>query len=112
VSANSADLAGAALVRLLDAHGGHAETIARGRYELPGRALSRDPLGGPELKCTGDTLFAAAPRPATAVRLASGRRVKPTAWMSLSGLPQRTPDRDTRGYFDAHGQRVWLDVFS
>jgi hypothetical protein len=112
VSANSADLAGAALVRLLDAHGGHAETIMRGRYVLPGGTLSPDPLGGPELKCTGDTVFGAARRPATAVRLASGRRVTPSAWMSLSGLPQRTPDRDTRGYFDAHGQRVWLDVFS
>jgi hypothetical protein len=31
--------------------------------------------------------------------------------MSLSGLPQRAPDRDTRGYFDAQGRRVWLDVF-
>jgi hypothetical protein len=112
VAANSADLAGARLARLLDAHGGRAETIVRGRYMVPGRALSRDPLGGPELKCTGDTVFSAASRPATAVRLADGRRVKPTAWMSLSGLPQRTPDRDTRGYFDAHGKRVWLDVFN
>jgi len=32
-------------------------------------------------------------------------------WMSLSGLPQRVADRDTRGYFDARGRRVWLDVF-
>jgi hypothetical protein len=31
--------------------------------------------------------------------------------MSLSGLPQTAPDRDTRGYFDARGQRVWVDVF-
>jgi hypothetical protein len=31
--------------------------------------------------------------------------------MSLSGLPQRAPDRDTRGYFDANGNRVWLDVY-
>jgi hypothetical protein len=31
--------------------------------------------------------------------------------MSLSGLPQAAPDRDTRGYFDAAGQRVWLDVY-
>jgi hypothetical protein len=31
--------------------------------------------------------------------------------MSVSGLPQRVPDRDTRGYFDARGRRVWLDVF-
>ena len=35
----------------------------------------------------------------------------PTVWMSLSGLPQRVPDRDTRGYFDASGRRVWLDVY-
>ena len=32
--------------------------------------------------------------------------------MSLSGLPQRVPDRDTRGYFDASGRRVWIDVFA
>jgi hypothetical protein len=31
--------------------------------------------------------------------------------MSLSGLPQVRPDRDTRGYFDSRGHRVWLDVF-
>jgi hypothetical protein len=112
VAANSADLAGAALVRLLDAHRAHAETIVRGRYLLPHGTLSRDPLGGPELKCTGDTVFAAASRPATGVRLANGRRVTPAAWMSFSGLPQRAPDRDTRGYFDARGRRVWLDVFN
>ena len=112
VAANSADLAGARLARLLDAHGGHAEMIVRGRYVLPGGALSRDPLGGPELKCAVETTFTAAARPARAVRLASGKRVKPAAWMSLSGLPQSTPDRDTRGYFDARGRRVWLDVFN
>jgi hypothetical protein len=46
-----------------------------------------------------------------AVELASGKVVHPLAWMSLSGLPQAAADRDTRGYFDARGRRVWLDVF-
>ncbi|HUO73443.1 MAG TPA: hypothetical protein VMU39_21920 [Solirubrobacteraceae bacterium] len=110
-SATAADTIGAALVRLLDAHGGAGETVVRGRYVLPGRALSRDPLGGPELKCNLDQTFMAARAPAVAVRLASGRVVQPLRWMSLSGLPQVAPDRDTRGYFDARGRRVWLDVF-
>jgi hypothetical protein len=110
-SATAADRVGTALVRLLDAHTGAGETIVRGRYVLPGGALSRDPLGGPEIKCNLDTTFVAAPRPAVGVRLASGRVVQPLRWMSLSGLPQVAPDRDTRGYFDARGRRVWLDVF-
>jgi hypothetical protein len=112
VDASSADLAGVRIARLLDSHGGRPETIVRGRYVLPGGVVSRDPLGGPLLKCTGDVTFAAASRPAGVVRLANGKRVKPAAWMSLSGLPQRVPDRDTRGYFDARGRRVWLDVFN
>ncbi|MBV9915565.1 MAG: hypothetical protein JO153_03610 [Solirubrobacterales bacterium] len=111
VSADSADLAGRALVALLDRHGGAPETIVPGRYVLPGGATSRDPLGTPELKCSLDIRFTAARRGAVAVQLASGRRVRPRAWMSLSGLPERAPDRDTRGYFDARGRRVWLDVF-
>jgi len=31
--------------------------------------------------------------------------------MSLSGLSQVAPDRDTRGYFDSQGNRTWLEVF-
>ncbi len=111
ISASSADIVGRAVVALLDGHGGSPETVVTGRYVLPGGALSRDPLGGPELNCTTQTQFAAASHPAFAVQLANGKRVRPLAWMSLSGLPQRTPDRDTRGYFDAHGHRVWLDVY-
>jgi hypothetical protein len=111
VSPNAADIVGAALQQILDARGGRPERIVPGRYVLGGGALSRDPLGGPELKCSVDQRFAAARRRATAVALATGRRVRPRMWMSLSGLPQRRPDRDTRGYFDAHGRRVWLDVF-
>ncbi|MGZ4351506.1 MAG: hypothetical protein ACXVRX_13390, partial [Solirubrobacteraceae bacterium] len=67
--------------------------------------------GGPEVKCNTQLTFIAARKPAVAVKLASGRVVRPQAWMSLSGLPQTAPDRDTRGYFDAAGRRVWLDVF-
>jgi hypothetical protein len=112
VSAKAADLVGNALVRVLNHQSGAAETIVHGRYVLPGRKLSRDPLGGPELKCNVDTKFVRARHPATAVRLASGKTIHPLAWMSLSGLPQKRPDRDTRGYFNAKGKRVWLDVFS
>ncbi len=49
--------------------------------------------------------------PAVGVELAGGTIVHPLAWMSLSGLPQIRPDRDTRGYYNAKGQRVWLNVF-
>ncbi len=109
-SANAANIIGSALVKLLDGHGGASERVVTGRYVLPGGVLSRDPLGGPELKCSVDTVFHAS-GPAKAVELASGKVVHPKLWMSLSGLPQRRPDRDTRGYFDAAGHRVWVDVF-
>jgi hypothetical protein len=109
-SANASDIIGRALVGLLDRHGGRPETIVRGRYILPSGRRSRDPLGGPELKCSVDQTFRSAGR-AIGVELADGRVVRPRVWMSLGGLPQRRPDRDTRGYFDARGRRVWLDVF-
>jgi hypothetical protein len=109
-SANAANIIGDALVRLLDGHGGRSEQVVRGRYILPSGRRSRDPLGGPEIKCTSDQIFHYAGR-AVGVLLAGGRVVRPALWMSLSGLPQRTPDRDTRGYFDRRGRRVWLDVF-
>ncbi len=108
--AQTGNIVGAALVRVLDAHGGAAERVVEGRYVLPDGGLSRDPLGGPEIKCNVDQTFRYAGR-AVAVELASGRRVVPLVWMSLSGLPQREPDRDTRGYFDSRGERVWLNVF-
>jgi hypothetical protein len=110
-SSRSGDIVNAALVALLDRHG-RPERIATGRYVLPGGKLSRDPLGGPELKCSSDTTFTSAGHAATRVQLTGGKRIKPRAWMSLSGLPQKHPDRDTRGYFDRRGRRVWLDVFS
>jgi hypothetical protein len=112
VSPHSADLIGAALVRVLRGQaGGRGGSVLRGRYLLPGGISSRDPLGAPELKCSVDTAFTPASHPAEAVRLASGKVVRPKVWMSVSGLPQIRPDRDTRGYFDARGRRVWLDVF-
>ncbi len=109
-SAQAANIIGNALVRLLDRRTGPPELIVRGRYILRSGRRSRDPLGGPEIKCSGDQTFHYAGR-AVGVQLAGGRVAHPTLWMSLSGLPQRTPDRDTRGYFDARGRRVWLDVF-
>ncbi len=112
VNASAGDIVGDALVGLLDGHGGPPEQVVRGRYVLPGGLLSRNPLGSPSaLNCSSQTSFHASRRPATAVQLASGRRIRPALWMSLSGLPQRAPDRDTRGYFDARGRRVWLDVY-
>ncbi len=108
--AQTGNIIGAALVKLLDAHSGVAETIAEGRYVLPNGTLSRDPLGGPEIKCNVDQTFHYAGR-AVAIELSNGKRVKPLAWMSLSGLPQSMPDRDTRGYFDSNGRRVWVNVF-
>lgn len=109
-SADAGNVIGDALVRLLDDNGGPLERIVPGRYILSSGARSRDPLGGPEIKCTTDQTFRYAGR-AVGVELAGGRVVHPALWMSLSGLPQRAPDRDTRGYFDARGRRVWLDVF-
>jgi hypothetical protein len=109
-SAQSGNIIGKALVHVLDVHGGQAEQVVLGRYVLPGGQLSRDPLGGPEVKCNTDTQFHRA-GPADAVKLSDGQVIHPQVWMSLSGLPQRRPDRDTRGYFDQAGRRVWLDVF-
>jgi hypothetical protein len=109
-SADSANIIGGAMVKLLDVHNGPAESVVVGRYILPGGTLSRDPLGGPEIKCNVDTQFHAT-GPATGVELANGKIFHPQVWMSLSGLPQVRPDRDTRGYFSSTGQRVWLDVF-
>ena len=108
-SADAANIIGDALVRLLHRHGA-PERIVRGRYVLPSGRRSRDPLGGPEIKCNTVQTFHYA-GPAVAVQLAGGRVVRPRLWMSLTGLPQRRPDRDTRGYFDARGRRVWLNVY-
>jgi hypothetical protein len=109
--ADTGEIIGNALVSLLDAHGGKPETEVTGRYVLPDGTLSRDPLGGPDsLGCTTNQVFTPS-GPAIGVELADGQIVHPLAWMSLSGLPQSRPDRDTRGYFDARGRRVWLNVF-
>jgi hypothetical protein len=109
--AGAGQLLGGALVKLLDAHGGRPEQTEQGRYVLPDGTVSRDPLGGPEsLRCNADQSFHP-DGPAVGVELPGGRVVHPLAWMSLSGLPQTRPDRDTRGYLDARGRRVWLNVF-
>jgi hypothetical protein len=110
-SGNAGNIVGDALQSLLDHQGGGAENIQQGRYVLPDGTLSRDPLGGPEVKCNVDTSFHPDGR-AAGVELANGTVIHPNEWMSLSGLPQVAPDRDTRGYFDASGRRVWLDVFA
>ena len=87
------------------------ELIVTGRYVLPGGQRSRDPLGGPEIKCTADHDVPLRRARGRASRWPAASVVHPRLWMSLSGLPQRRPDRDTRGYIDARGRRVWLNVF-
>lgn len=109
-SSSTADVVGAETAKLLDAYGGAPEDIQPGRYVMPDGTLTRDPLGGPEIKCNLDKTFAAK-GPAVAVFTTAGGRVTPAAWMSLSGRSQTTPDRNTRGYYDANGTRHWLDVF-
>jgi hypothetical protein len=109
-SSQAGDILGAAAIKLLDANGGPAEGIVEGRYVLGDGTLSRDPLGGPEVKCNVDQTFYAK-APARAVWLAGAGLVTPARWMSLGGRPQTAPDRNTRGYLDHSGARHWLDVF-
>jgi len=114
-SSDSSDDLGNAAVTLLDSLGGaqSPESIVSGRYVLPDGTLSRDPLGTPaSIGCSVNTVFSAS-GPAVAVHLTDGTTVVPAQWMSLSGRPQPGgPDRNTRGWIDASGQRHWLDVFS
>jgi len=109
-SEHAADALAGPLIAILDAHGGRPESIVGGRYVLPDGRLSRDPLGGPEIKCNTDTVFQYA-GPAVAVWTRDRGVIRPRAWMSLSGRAQREPDRDTRGYIGWRGRRHWLDVF-
>ncbi len=113
-SSQTGDVVGNALVGVLDARGGAAEDVRVGRYVLPGGVLSRDPLGQPaSIKCNVDMTFHPA-GPATGVWIAGTPKshvIWPAAWMTLSGRRQRTPDRNTRGWIDAAGNRHWLDVF-
>ncbi len=110
-SSQSGDIIGDALVLILRQHERRAERVVRGRYVLPGGERSRDPLGGPVVKCDVDQTFDFAGR-ARAVWLSERGRVTPAAWMSLSGRRQAQPDRNTRGYFTQSGKRRWLDVFA
>ena len=105
------NIAGVALVQVLDSHLGQPEAVARGRYVLPDGSLSRDPLGGPEIKCDVDTQFHFAGRAVGRLGRRSGP-ARPAAWMSLDGRRQSRPDRNTRGYFTQDGKRHWLDVFA
>ncbi|HWD75822.1 MAG TPA: hypothetical protein VG371_11835, partial [Solirubrobacteraceae bacterium] len=112
-SDKSGNIIGAALVGILSQHGA-PEPIEQGRYVLPDGQLSRNPEGSTDtIKCTApvDTTFAA-DGPAAAVWEPRRGVIRPAEWMDLLGRPQGTPDRNTRGYFDARGQRHWLDVFA
>jgi len=112
VSAKAGDKLGAALVGILGQYG-RPESVQPGRYVLPDGKLSRNPEGTTDtVKCSGaDTTFAA-DGPAHAVWEPGKRVITPPHWMDLSGRPQATPDRNTRGYIDSRGHRHWLDVFS
>ena len=110
-SSSAADSIANVLVPLMDrTFAGSSEDVVQGRYVLPDGKLSRDPLGGPEIKCTVDTTFTA-DGPAVAVWRSDGTMVQPAQWMSLSGRSQAVADRNTRGWIDAAGVRHWLDVF-
>ena len=113
-SSQTGDVVGQALVGVLDSVEGAPESVSVGRYVLPGGVLSRDPLGQPEsIKCNVDTVFSAS-GPATGVWVSGpsgGTVIIPPTWMSLSGRPQKHPDRNTRGWLDATGTRHWLDVW-
>jgi len=109
-SSQTADIGGKALVDILDTKFGKPERVVHGRYVLPDGARSRDPLGGPEIKCDVDTEFDFAGR-AKRIWIPGRGTLNPAAWMSLDGRRQGKPTRDTRGYFTKRGERVWLDVF-
>jgi len=109
-SSDVGNIAGAAIAKLLDAGGKKPETILLGRYVMPDGTLSRDPLGGPEQKCDVDNVFKAA-GPAVAVDVTGRGIIHPAAWMNSHGRPQSSPDRNTRGVFEADGTRIWVDVF-
>jgi hypothetical protein len=114
VNDRAGDLIGTALVGVLSAHAAAPESIVQGRFVLPDGKLSRNPLGTTDtIKCTAptDTTFAA-DGPAVAVWEPGIGVIRPAHWMDLLGRPQATPDRDTRGWFDAAGHRHWLDVFA
>ena len=109
-SSQTSNVVANTLIGLLDRLDGPPERVVVGRYVLPGGARSRDPLGSPEIKCNVDQTFHPA-GPAVAVWVQGVGIVQPAAWMSLSGRRQSQPDRNTRGYVDSTGERVWLDVF-
>jgi hypothetical protein len=109
-SSQTSNVVANTLIGLLDRLDGPPERVVVGRYVLPGGARSRDPLGSPEIKCNVDQTFHPA-GPAVAVWVQGVGIVHPAAWMSLSGRRQSQPDRNTRGYVDSTGERVWLDVF-
>lgn len=114
VNDKAANIIGTALVGILQQHLGGPESTAQGRYVLPDGKLSRNPEGTTDtIKCTAptDTTFAA-DGPAVAVWVPGQGVIRPAQWMDLLGRPQSAPDRNTRGYFDAHGNRHWLDVFA
>jgi hypothetical protein len=109
-SSHTSDIAGQALVGILQKKFGKPEKVAQGRYVLPDGKLSRDPLGDPEIKCDVDTTFNFAGR-AERVWIPGRGKIRPAAWMSLDGRRQGQPNRNTRGYFNKQGKPVWLDVY-
>ena len=109
-SSHTSDIAGNALVGILQKKFGKPEKVVNGRYVLPDGSVSRDPLGGPEIKCDTDQTFVFSGR-ADRSGFPGRGKIKPAAWMSLDGRRQKQPNRNTRGYINKRGNPVWLDVF-
>jgi hypothetical protein len=113
VNDKAANIIGTALVGILQQHLGGPEAITQGRYVLPDGKLSRNPEGTTDtIKCSGPDMTFAADGPAVAVWQPGRGVIHPAQWIDLLGRPQSAPDRNTRGYFDADGNRHWLDVFA
>ena len=105
-SADAGNIVGVALVRLLDRRGGSPEQIVRGRYILSSGGRSRDPLGGPEIKCTSDRPSIP---PVAPSRVAAGRRTRraPGAMDVIEWPPAaRARPRHARLFRRARASRV------
>ncbi|HET9015526.1 MAG TPA: hypothetical protein VFN57_08015, partial [Thermomicrobiaceae bacterium] len=113
VSDKAGNIIGTALVSILQHNGGAPEAVVEGRFVLPDGKLSRNPQGTTDtIKCdtAADKTFNA-DGPAVAVWVPGHGVIRPAEWLDLLGRPQATPNRDTRGYINAHGRRVWLNTF-
>lgn len=113
VSDQAANIIGAELVKILAEHARAPESVEQGRYVLADGALSRNPLSVTDsVGCSTNTTFSTRDGHAVAVWVPGRGVIRPARWMNLLGRPQAAPDRTTRGWFDPHGHRHWLNVFA